>query len=98
MKTIKSIIKKSLYIVPLILLTTFSSCKKSETKPEETPLPNYTNFKITSIKITAMPFLDSGSSGWDPIDGPDVFFKITDGTNILLNASSSRFSDCLVTF
>jgi len=75
---------------------TFVSCKKEETKPAEpTPTPNYTNFKITSLKVTAIPFLDQNSNGWDPFDGPDVFFNITDGTNILLNGSSSRISDVL---
>lgn len=71
-----------------------TGCKKSEVKPEETaPIQNYTNFKILSMSISAMPFLDSNSSGWDPNSGPDVFFNITNGSAILLSGSSSKFTD-----
>lgn len=67
-----------------------NSCKKDS----EAPTPDYTNFKITSVKITAMPFLDGNSTSWDYTGGPDVFFNMEDvNNNVLLNGSSSRFSD-----
>ncbi len=92
MKAINKIISKLL----LISLVVFSSCNKDETKPaEQVTTPNYTNFKILTLKITAMPFLDLNSAGWDPFDGPDVYFNITDGSNILMNGSSSKMSDVL---
>lgn len=48
----------------------------------EPSTPSYTNFKILSVKITAMPFIDASNSGWDPLDGPDVFLilKLQPGT------------------
>lgn len=53
-----------------------------------------TTCKITSIKITAMPFTDLNGSGWDPFDGPDVFFKIvTQNNSVLLDGTSSRFNN-----
>lgn len=79
-----------------ILLLSASSifltgCSKDSTSQE----PNYTNFKITSINVTSMSFLDNSSAGWDPFDGPDIYFNITDGSTTLVSGSSSRHSDVL---
>ena len=85
-------------VLPKILLISIilMSCKKKNNTPPE-PIPDYNNFKITSLKLTEMPFLDQNSSGWDPFDGPDVFFNITDGTNINFNGSSSKVNNVLTT-
>lgn len=55
-----------------------SSCKKEEITPTPTPTVSYSNFKITSIKLTEIPFVDANSIGWDNASGPDVFFELTD--------------------
>ena len=71
-------------------------CKKKETKPE--PEVNYTNFKILTVKIAAMPFVDASSTSWDILDGPDVFFNMEDvNNNVIYNGSSSRVNDILTT-
>lgn len=83
--------KLTLFICLLIIggLTVLNSCKKdSETTP------NYTNFKITSVKITAMPFLNENNNSWDLAAGPDVFFNMEDVNNtVLMNGSNSKISD-----
>lgn len=91
----KTTIKTTTVMAGLALGLLFTSCKKEETKPAEvTPTPNYTNFKITSIKITAMSFVDGSSSSWDFSDGPDVFFNMEDvNSNVLFDNSGSQYSD-----
>jgi hypothetical protein len=87
---------KKLKLIPiLMLLLALSSCTKDENKPNEPDnSQKYTNFKITSIKITSMPFTDGAGSSWDIADGPDVFFKITDsGGSVLFDRESSRITN-----
>jgi hypothetical protein len=75
------------------VLSVLNSCKK-DTETAPTPVPNYTNFKITSVKITAMPFLNANNNSWDFAGGPDVFFNMEDVNSVvLLNGSGSRFTD-----
>jgi hypothetical protein len=83
---------KFLPLVFVAILIISSSCKKEDNSQE---IINYTNFKITSIKITSMSFLDQNNAGWDPFDGPDVFYSITDGTTTLLNGTNSKINDVL---
>lgn len=79
--------KKTLLIISLLGM--LAACQKDATKPSE---PDYTNFKILSVKISAMPFLDANSAGWDPFDGPDVFFNMEDAnSNVMYNGADSRF-------
>lgn len=54
-----------------------------------------TKVKITKVTVTGMPFITSTGAGWDPSDGPDVFFKITNQSNTVLfdAGSSSRVSN-----
>ncbi len=53
-----------------------------------------TTCKIASVKLTAMPFVDGSGVSWDPLDGPDVFFKITTSSgSVLLDATSNRYND-----
>jgi PKD repeat protein len=54
-----------------------------------------TKVKITKITITALPFITGTGAGWDPSDGPDVFFKITNQSNTVLfdATSSSKVND-----
>ncbi len=86
--------KKLLQLLILIsTITVFTSCKK-DSKTTPATHPNYNNFKITSIKITSIPFLNAYNSSWDLTNGPDVYFNIADvNSNILLNGSSNHFSD-----
>jgi len=37
-----------------------------------------TQMSITKVVVTKMPFNTSTGAGWDLLDGPDVFFKISD--------------------
>lgn len=78
-------------IIILLLLVVLISCEKQSTKPAE---PNYTNFKILSIKISSLPFKDANSGDWDPFDGPDICYTIEDlAGNVLYNGSDQRFKD-----
>ena len=55
---------------------------------------NYSNFKITEVSISKIPFTDKNGVGWDTSDGPDVFYNMEDEkNNILANGESSRYSD-----
>lgn len=95
-KTIKT---TTIALAALVLGLTFTSCKKNETKPDEptpTPAPVYANFKITSVKITSMPFTDANGAGWDLTDGPDVFFNIeTAAGSVLFDGSASKSNNLL---
>lgn len=85
--------KKNLFFLcTLSIGMLLGACKKEEKKPEE---PDYTNFKILSVKVTAMPFLDGNNTTWDPSGGaPDVFFKMETANNtVLYDGSSSRVND-----
>lgn len=85
--------KKNLLIFcTLATAVLLSGCKKEAAKPEE---PDYTNFKILSVKVTAMPFLDANNTTWDPSGGaPDVFFKMETANNtVLYDGTSSRIND-----
>lgn len=48
-----------------------------------------TSVKITNVKLLGMPFTDGSGAGWDPVDGPDVYFTLSDAAdNILLTGST----------
>jgi hypothetical protein len=84
-------------LLMLLAVVLLGSCKKKSSEPDK-PEPNYTNFKILTVKITAMPFLDASTTSWDPVDGPDVFFNMEDvNNNVLYAGSSSRFNDIATT-
>ncbi|MFZ4411999.1 MAG: PKD domain-containing protein [Bacteroidales bacterium] len=55
----------------------------------------FTKVSITQITLTLMPFIDGNGAGWDPSDGPDVYFKISDLNNVVLYdaTSASRFNN-----
>lgn len=84
--------KKLVVILTVFISIVLSSCKKKEVKPEE---PDYTNFKVLSVKVSAIPFVDGTNSSWDPAGGaPDVFFKMETANNtVLYDGSSSRYND-----
>lgn len=87
--------KNVIYLFALTTLVFLTGCKKEETKPEE---PDYTNFKILSVKVTAIPFTDGSNSAWDPSGGaPDVFFKMETANNtVIYDGTSSRYSDMTI--
>ena len=88
MKTKKLLITSLLFVG----ISFFVSCKKETTKTE--PAPNYTNFKITSVKLTAMPFVNGSSASWDVSDGPDVFFNMQNASGVVLSdGSASRVNN-----
>jgi hypothetical protein len=88
--------KKVVLVVAIALLGCLTSCKKEEVNTNQnTPtIPNYTNFKITSIKVNKIPFVDNQSASWDYFDGPDLFFNI-ENTNsaIIFDGSSAILHD-----
>ena len=87
---------KKVVLLTFIISLGLFSCKKEEVKVNEnTPAtPNYTNFKITSIKVNNIPFVDSQSSSWDFFDGPDLFFNIENtNSSILFDGSSAKFDN-----
>jgi PKD repeat protein len=50
--------------------------------------------RITSIKLTAMPFTDPNGTGWDSFDGPDVFYKIANNAGtVLVDGTTLRVND-----
>ena len=68
-------------------ILSFSSCSKDSDTV-------YTNFKITSVKVTQIPFVNVNSVGWDSVDGPEVYFNIEDGSfNVLRDGSYSYYSN-----
>ena len=83
-------------MISIFSVIAFTGCKKDETQPDE-PAPSpvvYTNFKITNVKITAMPFVDGSSASWDISNGPDVFFNMEDASsNVLFDGSGSTYND-----
>jgi hypothetical protein len=88
---------KKILLILLFAITIFTSCKK-DSKTTTLATPNYNNFKITSIKITAIPLLNAYNSSWDLSNGPDVYFNISDiNSSILLNGSSNRITDISAT-
>jgi len=86
--------KKKLLLVSAIITMIISNGCKKENKEKE---PEYTNFKVLSVTLKAMPFLDSGNNTWDPAAGaPDVFFNMeTSNNTVLFDGSSSRVNDVL---
>ena len=56
--------------------------------------PKFTKVSITSVKLEQMPFVAPDGSGWDPFNGPDVYFDIVDVNGTILSSySSSLYSD-----
>ncbi len=87
-------------IILILFITVINSCKKETTPtpaaptPTPSPAPNYTNFKITSVILTQIPFVNSSSASWDLTGGPDVFFNMEDASNnVLMNGVSARSTD-----
>ncbi|MBP6754617.1 MAG: hypothetical protein KA210_00620 [Bacteroidia bacterium] len=87
----KNGIKGLLMIVFIVL---FFNCSKDE----ENNIPIEvvkTKYKITSVTITQMPFLNSNGFLWDGINGPDVFLalvinnSIVNYTSPLINISNA---------
>lgn len=73
------------------------SCSKEEVKPTETTTPkSYSNFKITSIRLNQLPFVDNNASSWDISSGPDLFYKLTDANNNVY-AIGDQFDDLIST-
>lgn len=87
--------KKVVLVVAVTLLGCLTSCKKEEVKTNQnTPtIPNYTNFKITSIQVNNMPMVNSDGASWDLFDGPDVKFNIEDYYEQILYNGSTKFDD-----
>lgn len=54
-----------------------------------------TSVKINKLTLTAMPFINSSGTGWDPSDGPDVFYNITDVNNIVLSGPSATSNNLI---
>ena len=78
-------------IAAFAVLLTFAACKKETSKPSE---PEYTNFKVLNVKVSAMPFINSNNASWDILNGPDLFFKMeTDNNAVIFNGTSSRIND-----
>jgi PKD repeat protein len=48
-----------------------------------------TSVKITSVKITAMPFTKSTGGGWDSNSGPDVYYAIESQNGSILYTSTT---------
>ena len=84
---------KRIFLMTLLAVVTFTSCNKEEVKPSETTTPkSYSNFKITSIRLNQIPFVDNTGSSWDTSSGPDLFYKLTDvGSNVY--STGSQFDD-----
>lgn len=87
--------KKFYLILTSSVMLFFTSCNKEEVKPTEpttTTPKSYSNFKITSIKLNQIPFVDNTGSSWDTSSGPDLFYKLTDvGSNVY--STGSQFDD-----
>jgi hypothetical protein len=76
-----------LNLIMLIVLT--SACKKKEISPD----PNFSNFKILSVKVISLAFKDEYNRAWDTLDGPDVYFNIETKGNIIKRNGSNNCKD-----
>lgn len=79
--------KKQLQFIGIALTAMILfSCKK------KTPAVVYNNFKINTVQITEIPYLDGGST-WDLLFNvdPDIFFNIEDANNNILYDGSSTY-------
>ncbi len=83
--------KLSAFVFGVLL---FTSCQKEDVKPTNTTpeKPSYSNFKITSIKLAQLPFVDNSGSSWDISSGPDLYYKLTD-VNSTVYSTGSQFDD-----
>lgn len=73
----------------LMFVVLFFSCSKDE--ESNVPLEVVkTKYKITSVTITQMPFLNSNSFLWDGINGPDVFLAMVVNNNLVNNTISTN--------
>lgn len=55
-----------------------------------------TQVRITKLTLVSMPFLDNNGAGWDPLDGPDVFFNILNqGGSVLLSGEGGQVNNLL---
>jgi len=64
--------KINLLVAFLGIMIIFSACEK------ETTVPQIARFKISSVKVDAMPEFDGNNDRWDIFDDADVFFNIED--------------------
>ncbi len=85
LNSIASLFLKLFLIVCLFQLV---SCKKTE------PAPNYTNFKITNVKINQVPSFDPNGNDWDFGGYPDIYFNMEDvNNNIYFDGTASTITN-----
>lgn len=78
-------------IISFLSILMFNSCKKSD---PVTPAPNYTNFKITNVKVNSIPQIDPNGNDWDLGGYPDIYFNMEDVNNIVLfDGSGNPFTN-----
>jgi hypothetical protein len=80
----------SLFIKGFLVVILFQlvSCKKTE------PAPNYTNFKITNVKINQVPSFDPNGNDWDFGGYPDIYFNMEDvNSNIYFDGTASTITN-----
>lgn len=71
-------------LLMLMFVVLFFSCSKDE--ESNVPLEVVkTKYKITSVTITQMPFLNSNGFLWDVTNGPDVILGLVVNNNIVNN-------------
>jgi hypothetical protein len=71
-------------LLMLVLVVIFFSCSKDDENNVPTEAVK-TKYKITSVTITQMPFLNSNNFLWDVTNGPDVILGLVVNNNIVNN-------------
>jgi PKD repeat protein len=76
------------------LTATNSAGSKSVSETVSIVDKQMTQVKIMKVTLVGMPFTNSSGVSWDPFDGPDVYFNLTDKfSNILSDGSGAKKSD-----
>lgn len=73
---------KIFVILLVIVSTSLIGCKKDD-DDEDTPTLLPDQLFLDSLIIEEMPFVDESGAGWDVASGPDVFFRLLQGSTTL---------------
>jgi PKD repeat protein len=83
-----------------VILTARNSVGVQDTRTRTvyvtTPVVVPTQVRITQVRLVDMPFLDGTGAGWDPLDGPDVYFDITNQSSTILRDGENSHGNNLL--
>lgn len=78
-----------LIITALVVIgVTQIGCKRDDDDDETPPPPPPDMLFLDSLIIEQMPFVDESGAGWDVSTGPDVFFRLLQGSSVVTTSPS----------